>query len=111
MKTRKWPFVYVGIITVITYLPILITVIYSFNASKISSVWEGFSLKWYAELFRDRDIRESLVNSLVLAGLSSVISSRRHWMKCLLRLVPRLSMTDLPNTKLQRLFVGSVDMR
>ena len=67
MKTRKWPFVYVGIITVITYLPILITVIYSFNASKISSVWEGFSLKWYAELFKDRDIRECTMQPEVRA--------------------------------------------
>lgn len=70
MKTKKWPFVYVGIITVITYIPILLTVIYSFNASKISSVWEGFSLKWYAELFRDRDMWEALRNSMVLAVLS-----------------------------------------
>jgi len=67
---KKWPFLYVGFITVLTYLPILITVIYSFNASRISSVWEGFSLKWYEELFRDRDLREALVNSLVLALLS-----------------------------------------
>ncbi len=70
MKTRKWPFVYVGLITAITYIPILLTVIYSFNASKISSVWEGFSLKWYAELFRDRDMAEALRNSIVLAALS-----------------------------------------
>ena len=70
MKTKKWPFVYVGVITVITYIPILLTVIYSFNASKITSIWEGFSLKWYAELFRDRDIFEALLNSLVLALLS-----------------------------------------
>lgn len=70
MKTKKWPFVYVGVITVITYIPILLTVIYSFNASKISSIWEGFSLKWYAELFRDRDIFEALGNSLILALLS-----------------------------------------
>lgn len=70
MKRKKWPFVYVGIITTITYIPILLTVIYSFNASKISSIWEGFSLKWYAELFQDRDILEALVNSLILALLS-----------------------------------------
>lgn len=69
MKMKKWPFVYVGIITAITYIPILMTVIYSFNASKITSIWEGFSLKWYEELFRDRDIREALVNSLILAFL------------------------------------------
>ncbi len=70
MKTRKWPFVYVGVITVITYIPIIMTVIYSFNASKLTSVWEGFSLKWYEELFRDRDLKEALINSLILALLS-----------------------------------------
>ncbi len=70
MKTKKWPFAYVGIITAITYIPILLTVVYSFNASKISSVWGGFSLEWYRELFRDRDLGEALVNSLILAFLS-----------------------------------------
>ncbi len=70
MKTKKWPFVYVGVITVITYIPILLTVVYSFNASKISSIWEGWSLKWYVELFQDRDLGEALRNSLILAVLS-----------------------------------------
>lgn len=74
MKTRKWPFVYVGVITVLTYIPIVLTVIYSFNESKISSVWGGFSLKWYEELFRDRDIREALLNSLILAVLSCILA-------------------------------------
>ncbi len=72
---KKWPFVYVGIITAITYIPIVLTVFYSFNASKISSIWEGFSLKWYVELFRDRDIREALLNSLILACLSCVLAA------------------------------------
>ena len=70
MKKKKWPYIYVGIITVITYIPIIMTVVYSFNASKLTSVWEGFSLKWYEELLKDRDLREALVNSLVLALLS-----------------------------------------
>ena len=70
MKQKKWPFVYVGLVTAVTYIPILLTVVYSFNESKISSVWGGFSLKWYGELFRDRDLREALVNSLILAGLT-----------------------------------------
>ena len=74
MKMKKWPFVYVGIITAITYIPILLTVVYSFNASKLSSVWEGFSLKWYVELFQDRDIKEALINSLVLAVLSCLLA-------------------------------------
>ena len=74
MKKKKWPYVYVGIITAITYIPIVLTVIYSFNESKISSVWEGFSLKWYAELFQDRDIKEALINSLILAVLSCTLA-------------------------------------
>lgn len=74
MKKKKWPYIYVGVITVITYIPILLTVIYSFNASKISSVWEGFSLKWYVELFRNKDMGEALGNSLILAVLSSVLA-------------------------------------
>ncbi len=74
MKMKKWPFVYVGIITVITYIPILVTVVYSFNASKITSIWEGFSLKWYVELFQDRDIMEALINSLILALLSCLLA-------------------------------------
>lgn len=74
MKKIKWSYVYVGVITSITYIPIILTVIYSFNASKISSVWEGFSLKWYVELFQDRDLGEALRNSLILAVLSCILA-------------------------------------
>ena len=70
MKKKKWPFIYVAVITILTYIPILLTVVYSFNASKLTSVWEGLSLKWYRELFRDRDLGEALINSLILAVLS-----------------------------------------
>lgn len=59
-----------AVITILTYIPILLTVVYSFNASKLTSIWEGFSLKWYRELFRDRDLGEALINSLILAVLS-----------------------------------------
>lgn len=70
MKLKKWSYYYVAVLTAITYIPIVLTVIYSFNASKISSVWEGLSLKWYEALLRDRDLGEALRNSIVLALLS-----------------------------------------
>ena len=57
---------------ILMYLPILLVIIYSFNESKISSVWAGFSLKWYKELFRDRSMFEALINSVVLGVLSSL---------------------------------------
>ncbi len=76
MKNRtKLPNVYLAAVTVIVYLPILLVILYSFNESKISSVWDGFSLKWYAELFKDKSMFEALLNSIVLATLSSLAAA------------------------------------
>lgn len=71
MKKRAFPKIYLGIIFAMMYIPIIIIIIYSFNESKISSVWSGFSLKWYQELFRDKSLFDSLKNSLILALSSS----------------------------------------
>ena len=77
MKKRKPWFstIYLIIGILLMYLPIVIVMIYSFNESKISSVWDGLSLKWYAELFKDRVFGEALVNSLILGGLSSLAAA------------------------------------
>jgi spermidine/putrescine transport system permease protein len=76
MKNRtKLPNIYLGVALAVMYLPIIIVIIYSFNESKLSSVWDGFSLKWYIELFRDKSLLEALVNSLILAILSSVAAA------------------------------------
>lgn len=66
---------YLWLITALMYLPILIVMIYSFNESKISSVWSGFSLKWYQDLFRDREIAAALLNSVILGLLSSLAAA------------------------------------
>ena len=63
--------VYLIVGILLMYLPIVIVMVYSFNESKISSVWDGLSLKWYRDLFRDRVFGDALVNSLILGGLSS----------------------------------------
>lgn len=68
------PWIYVGVILIIIYIPIAVTVVYSFNASKISSIWGGFSLSWYRQLFRDRTIGQALINSLVLAFFSCLFA-------------------------------------
>ena len=65
------PKAYMGILIILMYVPIILVIIYSFNVSKISSEWSGFTLDWYAALFRDRLILEALRNSLVLALISS----------------------------------------
>lgn len=62
--------IYLAVILFLTYVPIILTVVYSFNESKLTSVWEGLSLRWYRQLLSDRDLREALVNSLILAVTS-----------------------------------------
>ena len=57
------------------YLPIVILVIYSFNASRLVNVWGGWSLKWYAELFNDRAMIEAAWMSLRVAVSSATIAT------------------------------------
>lgn len=49
------------------YLPILLLIVYSFNESRLATVWSGFSLKWYGELFRDRQMLGAAWVSLKVA--------------------------------------------
>jgi len=49
------------------YLPILLLMVYSFNASKLATVWSGFSTRWYGELFNNRQILDALWISLKVA--------------------------------------------
>ena len=57
------------------YSPIVVMIVYSFNGIKSRSVFEGFSLQWYKELFNDAIIMKSLYISLVIAVLAAVIST------------------------------------
>jgi len=58
------------------YLPIVILVIFSFNASRYASgAWRGFTLQWYASLFKNEAIGTALKNTLIVAGTSTLIST------------------------------------
>ena len=72
MKKRHYYPIYLVIILIIMYLPIALVIIYSFNQSKISSQWNGFTLSWYRELFSDRSMFEALLNSVILALFASL---------------------------------------
>ncbi|WP_296253173.1 ABC transporter permease subunit [uncultured Stenotrophomonas sp.] len=49
------------------YLPILLLMVYSFNSSRLATVWAGFSTQWYGELFRDRQLLQAAWISIKIA--------------------------------------------
>lgn len=59
---------------VFLYAPIVSLVVFSFNESRLVTVWSGFSLKWYGELFRDPQMLGAAWLSLQIAAVSATIA-------------------------------------
>ncbi|WP_413283550.1 ABC transporter permease subunit [Vibrio sp. MA40-2] len=73
---NKWKWIMLGSVFSFLYLPIVILIIYSFNESRLVTVWSGFSTKWYSELFQDDLLINGLKISLtvgVLAASAAVV--------------------------------------
>ena len=97
--------VYMTLIFVFLYAPILLLVVFSFNDTdtKSRTVWSGFSLRWYEMLFQDRMLLEALRNTLIIAVCAAVgatilgtvaalgIHSMKSWRKKLV-----MNITNLP---------------
>ena len=67
--------IYMTVIFVLLYAPILVMIIFSFNDSKSRSVWEGFSLKWYKDLMSDSAIIDALKTTLIVAIIASLCAT------------------------------------
>ena len=66
---------YIALILIFLYAPLAVMVIFSFNSSNSTSLFAGFSLRWYAELFESEATLAALKNTFILAILSSVIAT------------------------------------
>ena len=66
--------VWTGAVYVFLFLPIVVVVIFSFNASRLVDVWSGFSLKWYGTAWTDPSIVNALKTSLIVAGINAVLA-------------------------------------
>ena len=71
----SWQGVFTLIMFGFMYLPIVVLAIYSFNESRYSAVWTGFSLRWYETLLRDGRLLSALQDSLTVAGCAVVASA------------------------------------
>ena len=65
----------IGIVLVFLFLPIFVLILFSFNTSQLNITFEGFTLKWYGELFKNTTLLLALKNTLIVAIVSTVVST------------------------------------
>ena len=66
---------FIGLVFLFLYAPIILLIIFSFNAGDSSAVWKGFSLHWYGRLFQNRLIMESVYTTLLVSLLATAIAT------------------------------------
>ena len=66
---------YAGLVYAFLYLPLLLVALFSFNSSKYSLAWKGFTLEWYSRLWHNTALMTAAVNSLVLAACTATLAT------------------------------------
>lgn len=118
--------IYIPLIFILLYLPIIIVILFSFNEAGSMSHFDGFSFKWYAELFEDETALTALGNSLYLAIVSSVVATvigtfaafginkmRTRWIASTIRSVTNIPMMNpdiVTGVSMMLLFVAAVSI-
>ena len=64
-----------GLVLMFLYVPIFVLIVFSFNETKSRSVFSGFTLDWYAKLFRNEVIISSLMNTIIIAVIASIAAT------------------------------------
>ncbi len=95
MKRSRFPLLVMGLVLLFFYLPIIILIINSFNASRFGSGWQGFSLIWYRRLLHEPEIWAAARNTLVIAVLVTIVS-------LILGTTSALALHRFAKTRLQR---------
>lgn len=74
-RTKKVLFLYSLFVFAFFYIPIIVLIVFSFNDSKLGTVWTGFTFDWYIKLFKNALIIEALMNSLFVAIVTTILST------------------------------------
>ncbi len=71
---KLWMRLWVGIVMLFLYAPLIVLMIFSFNDSKRNVVWRGFTTKYYEKALANDQLVEALINSLTIAALATLAS-------------------------------------
>ena len=75
MRRSVTPVLVTALVLAFFYLPVAVLVLNSFNASRFGGEWTGFTLDWYARLWRAHEIWTALGNTLGIAAVATVVST------------------------------------
>ena len=104
------------------YAPILVLIIFSFNASKSRTVWAGFTTEWYTKLFQDEMVLNSLYVTLAVSVIAAIVATvvgtfaaigfynmRKRWRNPLLTInnIPVVNADIITGVSLSLLFVSA----
>lgn len=64
-----------AVVYLFLYAPIVVVILYSFNAARRGGPWQGFTTEWYATLFHSSEKLSAVMNTLILAGTSTAVST------------------------------------
>lgn len=74
-RTKRLLFIYSLGVFAFLYIPIMVLIVFSFNDSKLGTVWTGFTFDWYIKLFTNKQIIDALINSILIAVIVTVLST------------------------------------
>lgn len=100
-KQSIWFWIIAITVYAFLYIPLAIVIVYSFNDSRLNAEWVGFTFKWYEILFNDRQMLTAAGNSLIIAIVTSIVSTVLGTMagfamhKYKLKLLPILVLTPI----------------
>ena len=63
------------LVYIFLWAPVIVIVVFSFSSNKFGIKWEDFTLKWYSELLTNMAVRDALTRSLIIAGVTVVVST------------------------------------
>ena len=72
---KKLGKIYMGLVLMFLYVPIFVLIVFSFNETKSRSVFSGFTFDWYLKLFRNDLIISSLMNTIIIAVITSIVAT------------------------------------
>ncbi len=74
-RSKAASILFIGLILVFFYVPIITLMIFSFNDSRSLTSWSGFSLRWYQQLFKSRDMMDAVYTTISVASIATVVST------------------------------------